>query len=441
LPPFALNILVPSISTTKQLMHMIQLRKMLLLGIFASFLLVLEACKEDEAQVFDAPTIAVTADNSQPYPGDVVNFSIAVEGLGGLNEVMLDGTVIKSYTAATAVTTDAFEFEYTVPANSTLGPDDLSFTVTDKQPTPKMGDFSSTITIQNPDFRGNPSVLFDFQSTIPNATIKTITRDVGNNPWENAYDLFFDVNDPSNAANKVLQADRKGAHEWYFQGGGAVFVEFTNFISEDDIQKVVSGERVLQMNLLFKENANMVEVSQTPNTAVGSGTMRDMGWKLNDALDAWDYDLQDSVKGIPVILEIGNKAAWAWNDGNPLGKKFFLMGSITSANEWQTVTFSRRKVRIITANGVETDRTPGDPILTSDTTTPAYLDDPAVGLDQINYFAIIINSRKTEFTNTGGFYKVGENNLFKIADTEKNSYFIDNIRTINAIDFDKNPNN
>lgn len=421
---------------------MAYVKRALFLGLLVGFGLFVSGCADDEPPVFEAPTIAVTADNAQPYPGDVVNFTIAVTGPGGLDEVTLNGNAIKTYDPAAALTEDQFEFEYTVPANASLGPVDLVFGVSDRQAAVKTGEFSSSLTVQNPDFRGEPKVLFNFQTTVPNNQITNIKGDIGGNPWENAYDLVLDVSDPVNQANKVLQADRKGAHEWYFNGGGAIFFEFGSFLQEDDVQKIVSGERVLQMNFYFKENPNMVEVSTTANTPAGQGTSRDMGWKFTDALDAWDFDSQDSVKGIPIVLEIGNKAAWAWNDGDPLGKKFFLVGSITRSNQWQTVTFSRRKAQIITNTaGVEVDRRPGAPILKSDSSTPTFLDDPAVGLDQINYVALIINARRTEFTNTGGFFKVGESTLFKIADTEKNSYFIDNIRTINAADFDKNPNN
>jgi hypothetical protein len=442
---------------------MVHLRKMLFLGIITSFLVVLEACKEDEPQIFDAPTIAVTADNSQPYPGDIVNFSIAVEGMGGLGEVMLDGTVIKSYTAATAVTNDVFEFEYTVPANATLGPDELAFTVTDKQGTPKMGNFASTLTIQNPDFRGEPLVLFDFQSSIPNSNVKEITRDSGPNSWENAYTLTFEVADPSNAANKVLQADRKGAHEWYFQGGGAIKVEYTNFLSEDDIQKLVTGERVLQMNMFFKEVPKLGTFHKNPNDVDGTKQDNvDMSWKLSSTSEfrppltapskkGWKYESNDSlVNAIPVLIEVGNKAAWQWNDGDVRGKKFYLVGSITVANSWQTVTFtrmtgafSRDETKTGGAKWVRTNFAPA--IQTS--TALAALQDAAVGLDQINYFSIIVNNRLTGFPNNQGWYDMpgdgngwNASNVSGISD-DHNTYLIDNIRTINADAFDKNPNN
>jgi hypothetical protein len=442
---------------------MVQLRKVLFLGLLPSFFVFLEACDDDEAQIFDAPSIAVTADNSQPYPGDVVNFTIAVGGLGGLKEVTLDGTAIKVYDPAMATTNDTFEFEYTVPATSSLGPDALVFAVTDLQSSSKSAEFSSTLTIQNPDFRGDPSVLFDFQSSVPNSKVKGIDRDSGPNSWENAYELFLDVADPTNAANKVLRADRKGAHEWYFQGGGAVKMEFTSFISEDDIQKIVSGERVLQMNMYFKEAPKLQTLHKDPANPDGPTKQNnvDLSWKLSSTSvfsppataankKGWKFESNDSlVNAIPVLIEVGNKAAWAWNDGDVRGKKFYLAGSITQANGWQTVTFSRITGSFsrneAASGGAKWVRTNFQPAVQS-STAPAALQDTGVGLDQINYFSIIINSRLTSFRNKDGWFEMpGEGNnwnsgvVASLSD-DHNTYFIDNIRTINTVDFDKNPN-
>jgi hypothetical protein len=438
-------------------------RKALSLSLIMGFFVVFNACDEDE-QVFDAPTIAVTVDNSQPYPGDEINVNISVSGSGGLKEISLNGTVIKSYTGTATVTNDAFDFAYEVPANSSLGPVALEFVVTDLQSSPKSGSFTSSLTIQNPDFRGEPSVLFDFQSAIPNNKVKEITRDSGPNSWENAYTLTFDVADPISPANKVLQADRKGAHEWYFQGGGAIKIEFANFISEDDIQKLVSGERVLQMNMYFKELPKLVTLHKDPTNPDGSTKQNnvDLSWKLSSTNEplppatlpnkkGWQFELNDSlVAAIPVLIELGNKAAWAWNDGDVRGKKFYLVGSITKANEWQTVTFtrltgtfSRDETKTGSAKWVRTNIRPA--VQTS--TASAALQDAAVGLDQINYFSIIVNSRITSFKNKNGWYEMpgdgnGWNaNVVASLSDDHNSYFIDNIRTIKAADFDKNPNN
>lgn len=442
---------------------MAYVKRVLFLGLVVGFGVFMNGCSEDEVPVFEAPTIAVTADNAQPYPGDVVNFTIAVTGPGGLAEVTLNGDAIKVYDPAVQTTEDEFEFEYTVPPNATLGPAELVFGVSDRQAVAKESEFSNTLTIQNPDFRGAPSVLFNFQTAIPNNQVKEVTRDSGPNSWENAYTLTFDVADPTNAANKVLQADRKGAHEWYFQGGGAIKLEFANPISEDDVQKLVSGERVLQMNLYFKETPKLITAHKDPANPDGPTKQSnvDMSWKLSSTSEfrppltapnkkGWRFEQNDSlVNAIPILIEVGNKAAWAWNDGDVRGKKFYLVGSITAANTWQTVTFtrmigtfSRNEAATGGAKWVRTNFVPA----TQSSTAPAALQDPGVGLDQINYFSIILNSRLTSFRNNQGWFEMpGDGNgwssnvVVSISD-DHNTYFIDNIRTINTVDFDKNPN-
>jgi hypothetical protein len=399
---------------------------------------VLDGCKKDEVPIFDTPTIAVVSDNSSPFPGDKVVFTINVAAKGKLKDVSVNGAVVKSYTANELE--DSFTYEYTVPANATLGPNAIAFSVTDKQAAPKMAESPSTLTVQNPDFRGNPRVLFNFQSAAPNATIKAITRDIGGNPWENAYDIFQEVADPANASNKVLQADRKGAHEWYFQGGGAVAAEFVSKLSETEMQGLVAGTRVLQMNLYFKE----VKKTATVRATAGGADIPnvDLSWKFTDAKRAWNFDLQDSTKAIPIAIEVGNKAKWDFNGGNPLGKKFYLVGSLSAANQWQTVTFSRR--------GSRTDATSGkkfaDKPLLQSSTALAYTDDATVGLDQIDYFSIIVNNRVTSFKNPTGYLELpgdgngwSDNVVASIAD-EHNTYYIDNIRIIDAKDYNKNPN-
>jgi hypothetical protein len=416
----------------------------LLARIAASLLLtgtlvfVLDSCKKDEVPVFGEPTIAVVADNSSPYPSDKVVFTIQVAATGKLKEVSANGVVIKTYT--TDLLQDNFTYEYTVPATASLGPSAVTFTVTDKQATPKVATNPSTLTIQNPDFRGNPKVLFNFQTAAPNATVKAITRDIGGNPWENAYDIKQEEPDPVNASNKTLQADRKGAHEWYFQGGGGIFTEFVSKLSETEMQALVAGTRVLQMNLYFKE----VKKTATVRATAGGADIPnvDLSWKFTDAKRAWNFDLQDSTKAIPIALAFGNKAKWDYNGGNPLGKKFFLVGSLSAANQWQTVTFSRRGSKTDPVSGKKFE---DKPILQSSTAL-AYTDDATVGLDQIDYLNIIINNRVTSFKNLNGYLELpgdgngwSDNVVASIAD-DHNTYYIDNIRIIDAKDYNKNPN-
>jgi hypothetical protein len=395
------------------------------------------ACNREEDPLA-APTIAVVADNSSPFPGDKVKFSITVNAPGKLKSVRLGSTTVKSYTDGS--TSDRFDYEFTVPATSALGPTSYAFTVEDGQSPTLTGTFNVAATVQNPDFRGNPRVLFNFNSPVPNVQVAELKFDSGAQPWEAAYKLTPEATDPANVNNKVLQADRLGAHEWFFQGGGAVFMKMAQPLSEDDVNGLISGTRVLQMNMYFKEIPKVVTVHKSPTNPDSTKRQVDLSWKFNNTIEGWDFIAQaDASKAITVAIEVGNAEQWAWNNGNPLGKKFYLIGSITKANQWQTVTFSRRG---LTGTPPMTMRTP----LTQASTQAAALDDPAVALNKINYFAIIINNRKTGFPNPEGWFEMpgdgnnwSPNNVAGVSD-DHNTYLIDNVRLIDAKDYDKNPN-
>jgi hypothetical protein len=409
---------------------------LLLLGI--SF----AACdKDDEVVPFDAPTVAVTVDNSTPFPKDEIKFNVTANAKGGLKSISLNGNVIKTY--SNKETSDQFEYKFLVPENATLGATNYEFRVEDVQSPSLSGKFTVTATVQNPDFRGNPVVLFNFNSTIPNTQVASLTFDSGPNSWEAAYALTTEVADPANGANKVLQANRLGAHEWYFQGGGALFVKFANSLNEDQVNGLVSGDRVLQMNMYFKEVPKIITAHKSPADPASTQAQFDASWRFDRTTRAWNFNSQDTLqKGISVAIEVGNAEAWAWNNGNPLGKKFFLVGSITEANKWQTVTFSRRE-KVVTGTGqFDFILNP----LAQSSTAPAYLDDAAVTLDKINYLAVILNNRKTSQPNTDGWFEMpgdGNGNApdrpVGISD-DHNQYLIDNIRIIDADEYDKNPN-
>ncbi|HMO40396.1 MAG TPA: hypothetical protein PKC76_01765 [Saprospiraceae bacterium] len=395
----------------------------------------LSSCKKDDTPPeFNAPTIAVTFDNSEPFPGDMVTFRITATAPGGLARVELNGMTIKSYTAGE--TSDQFDYEFTVPAGATLGPTTYTFTVTDAQTNVKNGSFEANLTIQNPDFRGSPVMLADFNSSIPNSQVQSITFDSGPNSWEAAYALTLDFTDPMNVANRVLRANRLGACEWFFQGFGAVFTTFTQFLSEDDMAGLADGSRVLQMNVLMQENPKVIAVHTNPNDVDGTRVQRDVSYTFKLAERAWNYDAQDSVQAIPLRIEIGNASAWSWNNGNPLGKKMFLTGSLTKPNAWETVTFSALR-----------ENTQGDFVpLRAGASQSAYLDDPNIGLDQINYMALIVNAGFSAGIPIDGVFEIpGDGNGWRADVTvrirdDHNSYLIDNIRVIDAADYDKNPN-
>lgn len=416
------------------------------------------SCAEDEPKIFDQPTISVVADNNTPFADEEIVFTVAVAAPGGLKEIKLDGQVIKTYTGGEK--SDEFEHTYDLPTGTSLGNKSFSFTVADDQKKVKENMTTYSVTVQDPEARGNPLMWYDFNGILPNGTVKAITRDIGGNPWENAYDLTVSSTDPTNAANKVLQADRKGAHEWYYQGGGSVFIEFTNSISEDDIDALVSGERVLQMNIYFKEVPKLITAHKDPANPDGptKQTNVNMSWMFNYTNDAavtgvpevWDFEQQDSLKGaIPIAIQLGNKGQWDWNGGYVQGKKFYLVGSLKEKNGWQTVTFSRMVGTITdTGSGWTYNNYKVGP---QSSTASAALHDPTVGLDQINYVSIILNNRKTGFPNTylnpgSPWYEMpgdgngwNSGNIVGISD-DHNSYYIDNLRTIDAADYDKNPN-
>lgn len=414
-------------------------------------LVFLAACNNDDADdpiVFDAPTLAVVVDNNQPFQGDVITFNITASADAGLSSVTLNGEVIKEY--SDEATTDEFTHEVTIAEDAAVGPVAFDFVVTDAQVEAESDDFSVSVTIQNADLRGAPFVLTDFQSGVPNASVEAVTFDSGPNSWEAAYSIDPQAEDPMNPANIVLQANRLGATEWYFQGGGAVFIQTASFLNEEDIQAIIDGERVLQMNMMFEETERLVTVHNNPDDPANNSLEADLSYKF-DALNAdnyedrakynsWNFEEQDSVPGISVRIEVGNQAAWDWNNGDPLGKKFYLAGSITTANEWQTVTFSP----------MYNDGTEEEPLLkprTLNDENATYIDDTAIGNDQVNYMGISLNNRTTSYPNPDGYFEMpGNGNGWtrdRVANIQDNHnrYYMDNIRIIDADAYDQNPNN
>ncbi len=425
-------------------------------AIWMMLVLINFSCGDDDegVTIFDAPSIAVVVDNSEPFQGDEITFSITVSADGGLSSVSLNSQVIKQY--ATETTQDTFDHTVSIDEAATTGPTSFAFTVEDTQAEVKSNAFPVSITIQNSDLRGTPVLLTDFQNGVPNSDIEAITFDSGPNSWEGAYgDVDPQAQDPNNAANLVLQANRLGAHEWFFQGGGAVFLKYENFLAEEEMQAIIDGDRVLQMNLFFQENQKMQEVHTDPNDVDNNKLTADLSYTINSLVaenyttdgvvnnglfKGWNFDQQDSVAGISVRLEIGNAAAWDFNDGDPLGKKFFLVGTITKSNEWETVTFSP-----LFNSG--TDEEPElIPRATGDTNT-TFLDDAAIGIDAIDYMAIILNNRRTRYDNPNGYFELPSNGNQNATDVvagisdDHNTYFIDNIRIIDADVYDQNPNN
>jgi hypothetical protein len=113
--------------------------KMLMLATVAA-VFTLSSCKnDDEDPVFADPTITVTPSTATQAPGGVISFSIAIVAEGGAASVKAGDTEIKSYSSVTAGATSGA----------------LTFTVTDKQATPKTGTADVTLTV------GKETVIVD----------------------------------------------------------------------------------------------------------------------------------------------------------------------------------------------------------------------------------------------------------------------------------------
>jgi hypothetical protein len=411
-------------------------------GFLALAGVLLASCGEDDiVEVFDTPTIAVTSDNDQPFQGDTVNFNITVNAPGGLESVTLNGTEIKEYDGVQ--TNDTFTLKYIVVEDATIGPVALAFAVSDAQEISLSSSFTNSITVQNSDFRGDPVLLADFQD---DGNIASVTFDSGPNAWEAAYSTELGADDVVNPANKVLKANRLGACDWFFQGGGAVFVDFNNFLSEDEMLAIFNGDRVFQMNVFVEEKAKIVNAHDNPEDNANNRLEYDAAWNVNrffsenpNAVMAWDYEVQDSAESIPLRIEVGNAAAWDFNGGDPLGKKFYLVGSVTETNTWKTITFS-----LLRNAGTDDELDLVANAIGSG--LGSFADDPEIGFDQINRLAFQLNNRVSSYNNVDMVFQIPGNNNgwssnspISIAD-DHNSYYIDNIRIIDADEYNNNPN-
>jgi len=395
------------------------------------------SCDEDPddpvVEDFAAPTIAVTLDNDQPFQGDTVVFNISVSAEAGLNAVTLNGTEIKTYAADE--TSDAFSYEFIVDGAAEIGPTSVDFAVEDVQEVTESATFSSSITVQNSDFRGNPVILTDFQENIPNSVISELEWSFYNESWGavNSWSLTHPTEDLTNAANVVLKAERLAANEWGFQGFGTAYLALTEAISEDEIAALRSGDRVLQMNIYYEyTDKEDVPVSKTPDAEAPEETV-DFSFRLaEDGRRGWNFETQDSVElTIPITIDLGNRATWG---AYPEGRGIQLYGTITKHDEWETVTFS-------TAYNSSDD--PEDFVLKpraiGDANATFVLDDENTTDENLDYMGLIFNPGFTGKPNPDGWYEVGSSDIFPIRD-DHNPYYIDNIRIIDTDEFNNNPN-
>ncbi len=172
---------------------------------------------DDEVVIFDAPAIAVVADNTSPFQGDIVTFTITVSSEAGLQSVSLNGTEIKTYSSATLE--DEFTHEVTIEDDATTGPTSFSFSVTDTQVEVLGDNFDVSITIQNGDLRGTPLLISNLQDDIPNSSIEFIEWSSFTDQWggiQNSVVMEHPIDDPTNSANKVVRVLRNSVNEWGF---------------------------------------------------------------------------------------------------------------------------------------------------------------------------------------------------------------------------------
>ncbi len=359
----------------------------------------LSGCGDDEPQVFDAPTLAVVANNTTPFADESVVFTIQANAPGGLNEITLDGQVIKTYSSPT--TTDEFQHTVTLPAGTAFGTRQFNFQVNDNQPTPKTAIAALNIDVRDPLARGNPFIISRLDAEVlPAGRISSVTTAIQNQGWGDfaAGEFFFGVDNPqAGNVNKALRY--KKANTWGWEQYVSADVDFINAsqVSEDEWEAVAAGERVLQVNVYFEHVPQL-----NSETGVNESQVfpPDGGY-------------------IPVEVYIGDRAKWGFVEGFNLGRRIWLRGKITSNATWQTITFEAYDP------DEDLELEPGQSNV-----------DLTVGLNQINRISIS--------TNPGGFQRTADGepllNGGFTAPFDHNNYFFYNLRLIDAEEKDNNPN-
>ena len=391
-------------------------------------------CSEDDGTVTRAetPSIAVLSNNSAPFQGDVVTFTIVVSSPTGLQSVSLNDEEIKSYPEPTLQ--DQFTHEVTIPADANTGPTAFLFSVSDRQTEVVNNAFQIAITVQNSDVTGNPNLLTDFQTT-PDVFVEAFSNaNLGSAGWQQAWTFETAAEDPTNSANLVVKANRRGANEWGFQGFGSLTFDLFEDIPEDEMIALQSGGRALQVDMYFQEiDRSDVLVSNDPTDFGNPATQETVDFSFTLASGGrpgWNFSEQDTTEvTIPVQIDIGTKELWDGGNENTNGRGLSLYGSITEANTWQTVTFSVG----YNPTGDPANRTSRRPKRIGDGNIGDFRD-PRVNVGNINRMVFFINAGFTGKTNDDGWYKTSGDDagsLETINDTH-NTYYIDNIRTVDT---------
>ena len=392
------------------------------------------------------PSIKVTPTPNSPYPGDTVIFSIEVDAVGGLNFVAFENQTLRTYPEG--IDSDLLTHQIHIPEATSFGNRSYNFVVIDRQIREKRGAETVVLDVQNPAFRGSPILIANFNAIPPDPFVFEVFSDFIFATDNTAYQIKANEIDPINRNNRVLSVIRNPAMERDFNGIGALQINLTDTIRREDVVALISGERVLQMNIFFQEVTQLVTAHKTPVDFQDSATENvDISWNLAAHSTAvWNFDQQTEVKGIPVLIELGNNLAWNNNQtGNSSGRLITLIGALTVSNEWQTVTFSATTGDIFL--GSDGLRNYNDIVpISRISNSPATIEDESVALNQINRIAIQLNNRITGFDHPDGWLEIpsaengNQSNIpYQIRD-DHNTYFIDNVRIIDTDEFDQNPN-
>ncbi len=423
--------------------------RFLFFGILLCLQTILGSCTlsdEEEGPELAAPRITVTPSDPNPFPGDTVVFTIEVKAEAGLALVGFESITLKQYT--NEVTEDVLSHTIVIPEGAGVGIRSYNFVVIDLQSRQKRGATNVILDIQNPDFRGNPITLSNFNNRFPDPFVTRLFTDTAGVSNEPTYMVTERVPDPENDNNVSLSVLRTNANETAFNGHGAIQVILVNPIAPEDVQGLINGDRVLQMNVLLQEKPRLVAAHKSPADPESTRMEDvDLSWRFDDhAGENWNFDQQQNVKSIPILIELGNNTLWNHNGtGNNSGRYFYVQGSLTVTNEWQTVTFSRM-TGMVELNADNTRNYDNLTPLANISTQTASLEDSRISDQEIDRLAIQINPVITAFINPDGWLQFPDeangfatDQPFQVIDNH-NDYYLDNIRIIDVDDYDKNPN-
>ena len=400
-------------------------------------LFVFFACSQDDEMAepeLSAPSIEVIPNDNDPYPGDTVTCNIRVKAVAGIRLIAVDEKILAQFGAGERDEAD-LSYQIIIPEGASFGNQTFDFIVIDFQAEEKRGAQTLVLDVQNPALRGNPSLVANFNAIPPDPFILSVASELAIANGQAAYQVRPNIVDPKNRNNRVVSILRNPALELDFRGFGTVQVELLDTMSRNEVDALLNGDRVLQMNILRQETSQLVMAHQSPgNPGSTQVDSLDASWTFKDhANQVWNFDRQNLAKGIPILIELGNDSLWQSGE-----RAFFLIGSLTESGNWQTVTFSRAEGSVFEEAGIR--RYDNLNALPQSSGNQASVENQSIiNANQINQIGIQINNIVTAFNHPDGWLDISSNQPIQIRD-DHNTYFIDNIRTIDAEEFDKNPN-